>query len=430
MSSLVPSQWQRLHATREDSLQRADRTRTTSADPAADTIDKDDAAVDPVAAAFRERYIMFEKSIPSLFRTDYPCCSAPELDLASLDLEDVHMQDMPNGSASGPPLSQPARATAEDDDYDFDEDEDDSPPKPAQPPLSLASKLASSQSRSAEPATTGAGEAKSVTATREQLEADRKAAEEAAKSAISTMFFTLENDQDAMLEQQKLEESDRQVNAEANASQENAPGKLSSANLGASSLTLKHLIARIDAKRERVECSDTELRNLMSEVRKNRSKWASEEKIGQEELYEAAEKVVLELRAMTEHSTAFLNRVNKREAPDYYHIIRHPMDLSTVMKKLKAHQYRSKKEFVEDLDLIWSNCLKYNADPSHFLRKHAKAMQKMTQSLEPLIPDITIRDRAEVEAEEAGAVEVDAEGESDDGEHCDAELNTADGLTP
>jgi transcriptional activator SPT7 len=42
-------------------------------------------------------------------------------------------------------------------------------------------------------------------------------------------------------------------------------------------------------------------------------------------------------------------------------------------------------------------------------------MQKITASLEPLIPDIVIRDRAEVEAEEAGAAEVDAEGESDDG---------------
>lgn len=91
------------------------------------------------------------------------------------------------------------------------------------------------------------------------------------------------------------------------------------------------------------------------------------------------------------------------------------MDLGTVMKKLKQHGYKSKKDFVGDLNLIWDNCLKYNADTSHFLRKHAKAMQKMTASLVPLIPEITIRDRAEVEAEEAGIVEVDAEGESDDG---------------
>ena len=57
---------------------------------------------------------------------------------------------------------------------------------------------------------------------------------------------------------------------------------------------------------------------VMNEVRKNRSKWASEENVNQEELYEALEKVLGELKAHTEYSTPFLQRVNKRDAPDYY----------------------------------------------------------------------------------------------------------------
>ncbi|ODV92177.1 hypothetical protein CANCADRAFT_13900, partial [Tortispora caseinolytica NRRL Y-17796] len=61
-------------------------------------------------------------------------------------------------------------------------------------------------------------------------------------------------------------------------------------------------------------------------------------------------------------STAFLNRVNRRDAPNYYNVIKTPMDLSTVMKKLKTFQYKSKSEFVDDLMLIWKNCLIYNAD--------------------------------------------------------------------
>lgn len=85
------------------------------------------------------------------------------------------------------------------------------------------------------------------------------------------------------------------------------------------------------------------------------------------------------------------------------------MDLGTVMKKLKNLQYKSKAEFVNDLNLIWDNCLKYNSDPSHYLRKHALAMKEATSKLVELIPDITIRDRADVEAEEA------ADAESDDG---------------
>lgn len=85
-------------------------------------------------------------------------------------------------------------------------------------------------------------------------------------------------------------------------------------------------------------------------------------------------------------------------------------------KKLKALQYRSKQEFVDDLNLIWANCLKYNTNPEHFLRKHALYMRKETEKLVPLIPDIVIRDRAEVEAEERRLQLADLDGaeESDD----------------
>ncbi|KAG7113772.1 Transcriptional activator SPT7 like protein [Verticillium longisporum] len=134
---------------------------------------------------------------------------------------------------------------------------------------------------------------------RKQLEESRNATEEAARRSFHTVFYTLENDRTAMLEQQQLEESEKQLQAEMdnNTSQGNAAGgqaenhgSLSSANLGASSLTLKHLIARIDMKRDQVRASDAELRSLMNEVRKNRSKWASEENVNQEELYEALDK--------------------------------------------------------------------------------------------------------------------------------------------
>ena len=76
------------------------------------------------------------------------------------------------------------------------------------------------------------------------------------------------------------------------------------------------------------------------------------------------------------------------------------MDFSTMTKKLRGVQYKSKKEFVDDLNLIWANALKYNQDPKHLVRQHAIFMRKETEKLVPLIPDITIRDRAEVEADE------------------------------
>ncbi|KAI5790658.1 hypothetical protein DFH27DRAFT_570801 [Peziza echinospora] len=407
-----PSQWHRMNNMRDDSFLR---TRTNSVDTGVDVADKDE-AMEEKMAAFRDRFHASEKYIDRIFSSDRPCCKADGLDLDILEHDDDDAGGFGGGlqsSVQAPPAP-PTRRIVEDDYDDEDEDDEPTPTKPKMAPTPTPTKA---QNLLDVPKTQHHTEAKkSPAATREKLEADRKAAEQAAKSALSTMFFTLENDRDAMLEQQKLEESDRQVHAENSAQGENgnATGKLSAANLGASSLTLKHLIKRIDVQRHMIQMSDIELRNLISEVRKNRSKWASEDKVGQEELYEAAEKVTIELRAYTEHSTAFLNRVNKREVPDYFTVIKTPMDLGTVLKKLKQLAYKSKAEFVADLNLIWQNCFTYNGDPNHYLRKHAKAMQKKMLEMIPLIPDITIRDRAEVEAEEAGAAEIDADAESDD----------------
>jgi hypothetical protein len=38
------------------------------------------------------------------------------------------------------------------------------------------------------------------------------------------------------------------------------------------------------------------------------------------------------------------------------------MDLGTVTKKMKNLSYRSKKEFADDLYLIYDNCLAYNTN--------------------------------------------------------------------
>lgn len=273
-------------------------------------------------------------------------------------------------------------------------------------------------STKAPPKTSVAKQKEDAEDARKKLEEAKRVETERVKTLSRTMFFTLENDRDAMLDQQRLDEAERraEVEGEGQANRQNATmqqGSLSKANLGASSLTLKNLIARLDEHRSMVHATESELRALMSEVRKNRSKWASEDKVGQEELYESAEKVLTELKAHTEHSFPFLNPVKKKDAPDYYVVIKQPMDLGTMTKKLKQLAYKSKKEFVDDLNQIWKNCLKFNSNPDHIFRKHALFMQKETDKLVPLIPDIVIRDRAEVEAEERR--QQIANGELEDG---------------
>lgn len=293
---------------------------------------------DPRIASFRELFRTSEAKINALFSGHYIPDESSDAAVAEIDSSELKTErvDAPAAPAAAPP--KPTRKLDDDyDDYDEDDDADmedavESPSKVKSVPPSQDPNSSSAQ-RPGTAASINADVPKepkkeSLEEIRKQLEEDKKATEEAARRSFHTLFYTLENDRDAMMDQQRLEESERQVDAEisgqANAGGNNAAAgsngysSLSNTNLGASSLTLKNLIARIDKKRDMVQASDADLRSLLSEVRKNRSKWASEDKIGQEELYEAAEKVLSELKAMTEHSNAFLTRVNKRDAPDYY----------------------------------------------------------------------------------------------------------------
>ncbi|KAF6804543.1 hypothetical protein CSOJ01_10142 [Colletotrichum sojae] len=401
-------------------------------------------------ALFRELYHQREAKISLLFADDgsYNYSAIDSLRRPSAPSPSILPPTTDHTPIKEPPLKKAKRVIDEDDYGDDDDEDEDEDATGGDADKSKNGTAAAGAGSLLSPSKSGSSPVHSVSSpgkldklknadgshdhaktsedARKQLEEARSATEEAARRSFHTIFYTLENDRTAMLEQQQLEESEKQLQAEmennshhnnANGVQAENHGSLSSANLGASSLTLKHLIARIDMKRDQVRASDAELRSLMNEVRKNRSKWASEENVNQEELYEAVEKVLTELKAHTEYSTPFLQRVNKRDAPDYYTMIKQPMDLGTMTKKLKSLTYKSKAEFVTDLNLIWDNCLKYNQDMGHPLRRMANGMRKEAEKLIPLIPDLVIRPRAEVEAEERrkqNGGEEDAGDDSDD----------------
>ncbi|KAJ7215027.1 hypothetical protein GGX14DRAFT_518637 [Mycena pura] len=100
--------------------------------------------------------------------------------------------------------------------------------------------------------------------------------------------------------------------------------------------------------------------------------------------YDSLEGLLLELRTTTidnHDAEAFLKPVSKAEVPDYYDVITNPMDLQTMLRKVKQKQYKSKREFKDDLDLIWSNCLTYNATESHPLRQCAIRLQTKANRL-------------------------------------------------
>lgn len=54
----------------------------------------------------------------------------------------------------------------------------------------------------------------------------------------------------------------------------------------------------------------------------------------------------------------------KFNIPDYYNIIKDPMDLGTLKGKLKSGIYKKAEEFEGDMLRIFSNCILYNGENS------------------------------------------------------------------
>ena len=56
----------------------------------------------------------------------------------------------------------------------------------------------------------------------------------------------------------------------------------------------------------------------------------------------------------------FTQPVKKDEVPDYFDVIKEPMDLQTVKMKIETNGYADKEEFERDVRLIFSNAKTYH----------------------------------------------------------------------
>lgn len=63
-----------------------------------------------------------------------------------------------------------------------------------------------------------------------------------------------------------------------------------------------------------------------------------------------------------EDSWPFLASVSRKAAPDYYEIIKKPMDLGTMRHKLDCFKYTTDEEFIADGMLVFQNCQQYNQE--------------------------------------------------------------------
>jgi len=64
------------------------------------------------------------------------------------------------------------------------------------------------------------------------------------------------------------------------------------------------------------------------------------------------------------------------QIPDYLTIIKKPMDLGTIKKKLAMCEYKKCKEFVDDVKLVFNNTILYNGESSEFGHLGKKMMSE------------------------------------------------------
>ncbi|XP_055699483.1 transcription initiation factor TFIID subunit 1 isoform X1 [Phlebotomus papatasi] len=81
------------------------------------------------------------------------------------------------------------------------------------------------------------------------------------------------------------------------------------------------------------------------------------------------EKLMTNKLKVMQEAWPFLKPVNKKQVKDYYTVIRKPMDLETITKKITAHKYHSREEFLQDIELIAKNCEQYNGSESNFTKQ-------------------------------------------------------------
>ncbi|CAB1321442.1 unnamed protein product [Coregonus sp. 'balchen'] len=74
------------------------------------------------------------------------------------------------------------------------------------------------------------------------------------------------------------------------------------------------------------------------------------------------------------------------ELHDYHEIIKHPMDLSTVKKKMDSRDYQDAQSFATDVRLMFSNCYKYNP-PDHEVVAMARKLQDVFEMRFAKMPD-------------------------------------------
>ncbi|EAT42378.1 AAEL006082-PA [Aedes aegypti] len=130
------------------------------------------------------------------------------------------------------------------------------------------------------------------------------------------------------------------------------------------------------------------------------------------------------LKAMPE-SWPFLKPVNKRLVKDYYTIIRKPMDLEKISKKVASHKYHCRTDFLQDIQLIADNCEMYNGSEANFTKQARHMVEVVKQALEAMDNMSQLEKNIALVQERARNEDIDWEDDERDGKYFQGSRDTS-----
>lgn len=87
-------------------------------------------------------------------------------------------------------------------------------------------------------------------------------------------------------------------------------------------------------------------------------------------------RILTRLKKHKPYSIPFLYPVKKKDAYNYYEIIKNPMDLQTMTKRVELYDEQS---FRDDFNLIYNNCITYNVEG--LICEYAREMKRFGEKL-------------------------------------------------
>lgn len=98
---------------------------------------------------------------------------------------------------------------------------------------------------------------------------------------------------------------------------------------------------------------------------------------------------ILQKVMKNKNSWPFLEPVDKKVVPDYYTLIKKPMDFQTMLKKCARLSYASPQEFIEDAALVFENAESYNKADSEVYACMLVVEKQLKDLLAKVLPDWT-----------------------------------------